>query len=79
MFEVLAMKQKFILSINRGSLVKLFQLTISSGICVPAVCSVDNVIEFASELLSSANLEVESVSCKTNDSVAFTAIDVIAM
>jgi hypothetical protein len=43
----------------------------SSGICLPAACSVKDVEEIAIYILSELNLKITSVRCKSDDVLGF--------
>jgi hypothetical protein len=52
-------------------------LKLVRGICVPASCSVEKVIEYSNRKFE--ELKVTEATCKTNDPIPFRAIDIAAM
>jgi translation initiation factor IF-3 len=52
-------------------------LNLVRGICVPASCSVEKVIEYSNRKFE--ELKATKAICKTNDPISFKAIDIVAM
>lgn len=62
-----------------GSLARDYKLNFVHGICLPASCSPEKVIDYAKEILLEADLEPVGVVCRTNDAVPLGAVDVATM
>ncbi|CRK93494.1 CLUMA_CG007030, isoform A [Clunio marinus] len=62
-----------------GDLFRKHQLSMNHGICLPASCSVKKVAEFSNQILSHADMVVINTTCKTNDSLSLTVVDIVAI
>lgn len=62
-----------------GKVVQENELILGHGICLPAVCSSEKVIDYAKKILSQAGLEAVNAVCRTNDAISFQAIDILAL
>lgn len=62
-----------------GEIVRENKLTVGHGVCLPASCLSTKVIEYTNKILNQADLETISAICRTNDPIAFKAIDISAM
>jgi hypothetical protein len=56
------------------------KLTLRSGVCVPASCSVGKVAEFVNDfLLDGADLETFNGRCQTDEPLPLNGLDIFAM
>lgn len=62
-----------------GSLSRENMLNFVHGMCLPASCSNDEVLNYSNNFVSEAGLEAVKAVCRTNDPVAFTLIDYFTM
>lgn len=62
-----------------GSLARENNFNFVQGICLPASCSQEKVLDYASKILSEADLKAVGTICRTNDPVAFKTIDYFAL
>jgi hypothetical protein len=52
-------------------------LELVRGICLPATCSVEKVIEYSNRKFE--ELKVTEAICRTNDSIQFDAVKIVTM
>lgn len=54
-------------------------LRLQSGICLPASCSIDQVLSYSNRILEQADLQATDADWWTNEGMSLTVIDIIAM
>lgn len=64
---------------NVESNIRDYNLTPIIGICLPASCYSDKVVDYSQNFLLEYGLEGSSAFCRTNDAVPFEIIDYFAM
>ncbi|XP_037037934.1 nose resistant to fluoxetine protein 6-like [Bradysia coprophila] len=64
---------------NPESNIRDYNLTPIIGICLPASCSVNKIIDYSNKFLIEDGLEGVSAICRTNDAVPFQTIDYFAI
>lgn len=62
-----------------GEILRENKLTLRQGICLPAVCSREKVINYSNEIFNQVHLDVINAVCRTNDPVKVEAVDVFAL
>lgn len=62
-----------------GLLARENNLRFVHGMCLPASCSADLVINYSNQIVSQAELEAVATTCRTNNPIAFNPIDYFAM
>lgn len=62
-----------------GPVARERNIELGQGICLPAVCSPEKVVEYANKIFEEDNLKASAASCRTNDPVEVKAIDVFAL
>lgn len=62
-----------------GSFARELNLDFIQGICLPASCSVEKVLNYANEILNAADLIGLNAICRTNDPTSPALIDYFAL
>lgn len=62
-----------------GPVTRERSIKLGQGICLPAVCSPEKVVEYANKIFEEDNLKASAANCKTNDPVEVKAVDYFAL
>lgn len=57
----------------------MLNFNLSNGVCLPAACSQEKVLEFVNSYLKPIDLEAVKASCQTKDPLPFDGVDIAAM
>lgn len=54
-------------------------IELGQGICLPASCSPEKVVEYANKVFEGDNLKASAAKCRTNDPVEVKFVDIFAL
>lgn len=64
---------------SSGGIAQSINFTLSNGLCLPASCSQEKVLEFVNSHLQTVDLKAVEANCQTSDSLPFDGVDIAAM
>lgn len=69
----------FVIISDSGTLVRSNNLNLESSICLPASCSIPEVLNYTNLIINRADLRAVRANCLTNDIMTLSALDFFAM